>query len=74
MLVLSRKPGEQIRIGDNITITVVEVRGNRVKIGIEAPRSVGVVRGELEPHGQQTGLAMTSAVEHETLEYVCCGH
>ena len=37
MLVLSRKPGEQLRIGDNITITVVEVRGNRVKIGIEAP-------------------------------------
>ncbi len=74
MLVLSRKPGEQIRIGDNITITVVEVRGNRVKIGIEAPRSVGVVRGELEPHTEKTGLAVTSAVEYETIDYVVCGH
>jgi carbon storage regulator len=74
MLVLSRKPGEQIRIGDNITIAVVEVRGNRVKIGIEAPRAVGVVRSELEDHAHADGRAATNEVERNTLELVLSGH
>ena len=47
MLVLSRKQKEQIKIGDGITITVLEVRGNVVKIGIQAPHEVRVLRGEL---------------------------
>ena len=47
MLVLSRKEGERITIGDNITLIVSKVNGNRVTIGIEAPRDVKVVRGEL---------------------------
>jgi len=47
MLVLSRKEGERIQIGDNITLVVSKVSGNRVTIGIEAPRDVKVVRGEL---------------------------
>lgn len=47
MLVLSRKPGEAIRIGDDIEISVVEVRGDTVRIGIDAPRSVPVFRREL---------------------------
>lgn len=47
MLVLSRKLQEQIQIGDEITITVLRVKGNAVRIGIEAPRSVKVIRGEL---------------------------
>jgi carbon storage regulator len=72
MLVLSRKPGEQLRIGDNITITVVEVRGNRVKIGIEAPRSVGVVRSELELHTAAVGHAATGMVKSESFDAVCC--
>jgi carbon storage regulator len=73
MLVLSRKPGEQLRIGDNITITVVEVRGNRVKIGIEAPRNVGVVRSELELYTSAAGRSSTNMVEIDTPELVCCG-
>ena len=48
MLVLSRKPGEKLRIGPDITLTLIEVKGNRVRIGIEAPDQVTVVRGELE--------------------------
>jgi carbon storage regulator len=48
MLVLSRKEGERIVIGDNITLIVSKVSGNRVTIGIEAPRDVKVVRGELQ--------------------------
>ncbi|MEX2185922.1 MAG: carbon storage regulator [Pirellulales bacterium] len=75
MLVLSRKPGEQIRVGDDITITVVEVRGNRIKIGIEAPRSVGVARSELEPKARRTvGRAVTTLVAEQPLESVVCVH
>ena len=47
MLVLSRKADQSIHIGDAIRITVVRIRGNRVKLGIEAPGEVSVLRGEL---------------------------
>ena len=48
MLVLSRKAGEKISIGDGITIVVNRIAGNRVALGIQAPDNVRVVRGELE--------------------------
>ncbi len=48
MLVLTRKLQEEILIGDNIKVTLMRVRGNTVRIGIEAPRDVRIVRGELE--------------------------
>ena len=47
MLVLSRKADQSIHIGDEIRITVVRIRGNRVKLGIEAPGEVSVLRGEV---------------------------
>jgi carbon storage regulator len=47
MLVLSRKKDETIIIGDNIELTVVEVKGDTVKLGISAPRDVKIFRGEL---------------------------
>jgi carbon storage regulator len=47
MLVLSRKPGEKLYIDGNIVVSVLEVKGNRVRIGIEAPDGVRVLRGEL---------------------------
>lgn len=47
MLVLSRKKNEKIVINENIVVTIVEVRGDRVRLGIEAPRSVPVVREEV---------------------------
>lgn len=47
MLVLSRKPGESIAIGDSIRVTIVEVSGDRVKVGIEAPQEVIILRQEL---------------------------
>ena len=47
MLVLTRKPGERLVIGDNIVITVVEVKGDNIRIGIDAPREVKVYRGEI---------------------------
>ena len=47
MLVLSRKATECINIGDNIVVTLLEIRGNKVRIGIDAPKEVHVLRGEL---------------------------
>ncbi|MEV7635445.1 carbon storage regulator [Pseudarthrobacter enclensis] len=47
MLVLTRKPGEKIMIGDDIVITVMEGRGDGVRIGIEAPRGVTIQRSEV---------------------------
>lgn len=47
MLVLTRKQEERIHIGDGITITVLKMRGSSVRLGIEAPSEVPVVRGEL---------------------------
>lgn len=51
MLVLSRKEGEKLVIGDNITVVVSRVAGNRVTLGIEAPADVRIIRGELKPQG-----------------------
>jgi len=47
VLVISRKKNEVINIGDNITITIVDVRGDNVRIGIEAPKDVSVHREEV---------------------------
>jgi len=47
MLVLSRKEGEKLVIGDNITLVVSKISGNRVTVGIEAPVDVKIMRGEL---------------------------
>jgi carbon storage regulator len=49
MLVLSRKPGERIVIADNIIVTVVQVQGGTVRLGVEAPLDVRVRRQELAP-------------------------
>jgi carbon storage regulator len=49
MLVLSRKPGEQVVIGNGTTLTVVKVRGNRVWLAFDAPEQVSVLRAELAP-------------------------
>lgn len=48
MLVLSRKQAERIRLGDSITVTVVRVAGDKVRLGIEAPPDVLVLRDELD--------------------------
>lgn len=47
MLVLSRKCGETLHIGDDICITVTDISGDKVRIGIDAPKSMSVMRGEL---------------------------
>ena len=47
MLVLTRKSGEAINVGDEITVTVLEIRGNQVRLGIQAPLDVAIHRTEL---------------------------
>ncbi|MHC2066969.1 carbon storage regulator [Bremerella sp. T1] len=49
MLVLTRKQQQQIQIGEGVTVTILKVKGNTVRIGIEAPNDVKIVRAELEP-------------------------
>jgi carbon storage regulator len=46
-LVLSRKAGESLKIGDDVTVTVVEVRGGQVRVAVDAPRDVSVHREEI---------------------------
>jgi carbon storage regulator len=50
MLVLSRKETERVRLGDSIVLTIVRVSGDKVRLGIEAPPNVLVLRDELQPH------------------------
>jgi carbon storage regulator len=61
MLILSRKVDEQIKIGENITITIIEVRGDQVKVGVEAPKSVKVFRQEVYNEIQKENRAAASA-------------
>ena len=57
MLVLSRKQNERIRVGDSVVVTIVRVSGDKVRIGIEAPADVRVLRDELHPDGGHAGIA-----------------
>lgn len=56
MLVLSRKESERIRLGDSIVVTVVRVSGDKVRLGIEAPPNVLVLREELQPQPKPASL------------------
>ena len=63
MLVLSRKRGERIVIGPNIELTVVDIRGNNVRLAVEAPRDVSIHREEIyqriqEENRQQVSIAV----------------
>jgi carbon storage regulator len=61
MLVLSRKQSQRIKLGDSIVITVVRVAGDKVRLGIDAPRDMLVLRDELEPHDLPAGPAGITA-------------
>jgi carbon storage regulator len=58
MLVLSRKHGERIFIGEDIVLTIVRIGGNTVRIGIEAPTTMRVVREELQPEAEPLTFEM----------------
>jgi carbon storage regulator CsrA len=71
MLVLSRKVGERIHVGDNIVLEIRRIAGNRVTVALDAPRDVRILRGELEgparefrdaaPHAEETKPLATPA-------------
>ena len=70
MLILSRKVGEKIVIGDGITVVVSRVSGDRVTLGFEAPPEVRILRGELRPFDspvqRNPRAAPGATVRHET--------
>jgi carbon storage regulator len=62
MLVLSRKESQRIRLGDSIVITIVKISGDKVRVGIDAPTNVLVLRDELEPRDQATSEDPSPAI------------
>ncbi|MFP6768580.1 MAG: carbon storage regulator [Planctomycetaceae bacterium] len=66
MLVLSRKPGERVMIGENVVVTIVRIGPNSVRLGIDAPREMNIVREELcveEPVATGVSDSVGSTVE-----------
>ena len=67
MLILSRKKGESLAIGENIEITVVEVSGDRVRLGINAPGDVSVLRAELKQTADENKDSAAKGITPEVL-------
>ncbi len=70
MLVLSRKSMEDILIGDSVVVHVLEIRGNRVRIGIDAPKDINVLRTELRdqisnPSGNGSRATVAPTESHD---------
>jgi carbon storage regulator len=57
MLVLTRRPGESIVVGQDIVVTVIEIKGGQVRIGIDAPRDIDVYREEIYEQVRQENIA-----------------
>lgn len=68
MLALSRKQGESIMIGNNIEITVLEVKGEQIKLGISAPKNIPVYRKELYTQIQEANRETVSSLDMESLK------
>jgi carbon storage regulator len=80
MLVLSRKVGERIHVGDNIVLEIRRIAGNRVTLALDAPRNVRILRGELEgaarefrtiaPQDGPTGSSVPVAARVAILDHI----
>ncbi len=68
MLALSRKQGESIMIGSDIEITVLEVKGEQIKIGISAPKSIPVYRKEIYTQIQEANKETVASIDIESLK------
>lgn len=69
MLVLSRKESQRIRLGDSIVVTIVKISGDKVRVGIDAPTDVLVLRDELEAHDPvQAADAANPALAENTVD------
>ena len=71
MLVLSRRERERIKLGDSIVVTVVRVSGDKVRLGIEAPPDVLVLRDELEPRTRERALGREQLNDGRNVEEGC---
>lgn len=67
MLALARKVNESIVVNDNIEITILEVKGDQIKIGIDAPKSVPIYRKEIYTQIQEANEAAANTASPETL-------
>jgi len=68
MLILTRKSGEKIAIGDDIVITLLEIKGNQVKLGIEAPKHVDIHRQEVYERIMEENLRSAGADHKDVAE------
>ena len=68
MLALSRKQGESIMIGTDIEISILEIKGEQIKIGISAPKSVPVYRKEIYTQIQEANKETVNSVDIESLK------
>jgi carbon storage regulator len=59
MLVLSRKESQRVRLGESIVLTIVRVSGDRVRLGIEAPNDIVILRDELDHDDEQRQIVRT---------------
>jgi carbon storage regulator len=66
LLVLSRNRGTNVSIGEDITVTVLSVEGNRVKLGINAPDDVTILRGELHDSFQEPAPVPQNRIKNRT--------
>jgi carbon storage regulator len=73
MLVLSRRPGEEIIINGNIRVTVVSVKGDRVRVGIDAPTDVPVDRAEIHARRREFDEALKVPAGHHDDEAIALG-
>lgn len=64
MLILTRKTNEKIKIGNDITLTIIDIRGDQVKIGVEAPKNIKVFRQEVYNAIQSENKAAAVSVQN----------
>lgn len=70
MLALSRKQGESIMLGNDIEVTVLEVKGDQIKLGISAPKSVPVYRKEIYKEIQESNRETMTGLDIESLKKI----
>jgi carbon storage regulator len=68
MLILTRKLGERITIGDDISVTLLEIKGSQVRLGIEAPKGIGIYRQEVYERIRQQNLSASEVTAYDLSE------
>lgn len=74
MLVLSRKSGEQIHVGDEIVIEIKKITGSRVTVAIDAPREIRILRGELKEAGETLEKAPAASAAEPSVSHENSAH